>query len=71
MKVLLESVGDNQELTINFLRQLLISQLGHLKDQEIYERVQKQAKGSSLSLTLLTSLEAGAGDYAALLNSDA
>ncbi len=68
MKFMLESVGDDQELTINFMRQLLISQLGYLKDQEIYERVQKQAKGPSLSLKLLTSLETGAADYVALLN---
>ena len=37
---------------------------------EVYDRVQKQARGASLSLKLLTSLETGAADYAALLNPD-
>lgn len=70
MKVLLESISDDDELTINFMRQLLISLYGHLKDYEVYERVQKNARGVILSLQLLTRLETGAADYSSLLNGD-
>lgn len=70
MKALLEAIGEDDELTINFLRQLLISFYGHLKDADVYEQVQKHSKGTSLSLQMLTRLETGAADYAALLNAD-
>ncbi len=68
MKVLLESIGEDEDITINFLRQILISMYGHLREPDVYEVVQRNAKGVTSSLQFMTKLETGAGDYVALLN---
>lgn len=67
MKSLLESV-DDEDITVNFLRQLLISNHGYLREPDVYETVQRNAKGSSSSIQFMTNLETGASDYAAMLN---
>jgi hypothetical protein len=67
MRAILESFEDDV-ITINFLRQMLISLYGHMKESDVYETVASQAKGKSASITFLSALESGASDYAAILN---
>jgi hypothetical protein len=67
MKALLESISD-EDITIVFLRQMLISMYGYLRDSDVYEMVQKNARGVTSSLQFMTNLETGAADYVALLN---
>lgn len=63
----LEAV-DEEDITVNFLRQALICQNGYLKEANVYERVQSSVKGRSSSVKFLTELEVMARDYAALFN---
>jgi hypothetical protein len=69
LRSFLESV-DEEDITMDFLRQMLISLYGHLKKDEVYSTIQSRAKGPTSSLQFLAMMEAGAADYAALLNSD-
>lgn len=68
MKALLESIEEDEDITINFLRQMLISLYGYLREPDVYEKVQGNAKGTTASLQFMTKLENGAGDYIAMLN---
>lgn len=69
MKGMLDSVDDD-DITITFLRQMLISLYGHLRDPDVYETVQSKARGVSSTLSFLGTLESGAADYVAMLNPD-
>ena len=69
MKSLLESIAED-DITMDFLRQMLISLYGHVRKDEVYEKVQSNAKGATSSLQFMAKLEAGAADYAAISNSD-
>jgi hypothetical protein len=68
MKAVLESIEDDEDITINFLRQMLISMYGYLRDSDVYETVQRNAKGVTSSLQFMAKLEIGAADYVAMLN---
>jgi adenylate kinase family enzyme len=70
MKTLLEAIEEDEDITINFLRQMLISMYGYLRESEVYEKVQRNAQGATLSLQFMTRLETGANDYVAMLNSE-
>lgn len=61
---------DEDDITINFLRQALISINGPIRQAEVYEKVQAVAKGVSTSLAFLTELEGLASDYVSLSNPD-
>lgn len=67
MRAVLESFEDD-EITIDFLRQMLISLYGHMRAEDVYATVTRKAKGSQLALAFLAQLETGAADYAAILN---
>jgi hypothetical protein len=67
MKALLESL-DDEDITITFLRQMLVSFYGHLRDHQIYETVQKYAGSPKHAVGFLGSLETVAADYVAILN---
>lgn len=67
IKSLLESLDDD-DITINFLRQMLISLYGYLRQPDVYEIVQRHARGAASTLQFLTKLESGATDYVAMLN---
>lgn len=67
MRAVLESFEDD-EITINFLRQMLISLYGYMRAEDVYETVARRAKGVSQAITFLAQLETGAVDYAAILN---
>lgn len=66
-KSLLESVAD-EDITINFLRQILISMHGYITEADVYETVQGLARGSTSSIQFMTRIEIGAANYAAMLN---
>jgi hypothetical protein len=67
MRAVLESFEDD-DITINFLRQMLVSLYGHIRETDVYDTVVNKAKGSSQSISFLGLLESGASDYAAILN---
>ena len=69
MKSVLESLED-EDITISFLRQILISFYGYLREPDVYEMVQTRARGVTSSLTFLRKLELGASDYVAILSRD-
>jgi Protein of unknown function DUF262/Protein of unknown function (DUF1524) len=67
MRAVLESFED-EDITVNFLRQMLISLYGYMREDDVYEIVTGRARGVSQSIEFLSKLEAGAVDYAAILN---
>lgn len=69
MKAILESI-DEDDITITFLRQVLISLHGYLRESDVYEKVQAKAKGETMAVQFLASLQESAADYTAILNAD-
>lgn len=67
MRAVLESFEDD-DITINYLRQMLVSMYGYIRETDVYDTVVAKAKGSSQSVSFLGLLESGALDYAAILN---
>ena len=67
MRAVLESFED-EDITVNFLRQMLISMHGYMREDDVYEIVTGRARGVTQSLEFLSKLETGAVDYAAILN---
>jgi Protein of unknown function DUF262/Protein of unknown function (DUF1524) len=59
---------DEDDITINFLRQALISMHGVVRENDVYEKVQSITKGVQSSLDFLGSLEAASSDYVAIVN---
>lgn len=68
LRSILESIDDSDEIVIDFLRQMLISMYGHLRESQVYTTVQERAKGVNGAMELLANLEEGSIDYAALRN---
>jgi len=67
MRGALESL-DEEDITVTFLRHALIAMKGHLREPEVYETVQRNAKGSQAAATLLSTLEGLANTYVAIFN---
>lgn len=67
MRAVLESFEDD-DITVNFLRQMLISLYGYMREDDVYEIVTGKAKGVAQAIDFLTKVETGAADYAAILN---
>lgn len=67
MRAVLETL-DEEDATVTFLRHALISIRGFLREPQVYEAVQVQAKGSQAALTFLATAETLAQLYVALLN---
>lgn len=63
----LESLDEN-DITVTFLRQALIAMRGHLKENEVYEEVQRNARGPQTSIQFLTVLENLGSIYTAIFN---
>jgi len=66
----LESL-EEEDITVTFLRHSLIAIRGFLKQQEVYDAVQLQARGPQLSLAFLNMLEGLATSYVAIFNPEA
>jgi Protein of unknown function DUF262/Protein of unknown function (DUF1524) len=67
MRGALESL-EEEDITVTFLRHALIAMRGHLREPEVYEAVQKSAKGSQAAAALLSTLESLANTYVAIFN---
>jgi hypothetical protein len=67
MRGALESL-DEEDITVTFLRHALIAVRGFIREQEVYETVQVQARGAQMSVAFLTTLERLAQAYAAIFN---
>jgi hypothetical protein len=63
----LESL-EEEDITVTFLRHALIAIRGFLRQQEVYDAVQRQAKGPQLSIAFLNILEGLANTYVAIFN---
>ncbi len=67
MKSSLESL-EEEDITVTFLRQAMIAIRGHLRESEVYEKVQERVKGPQSAVQFLTQLEAMAVTYVAIFN---
>lgn len=67
MRNTLESLEED-DITVTFLRQAMTAMRGHLRESEVFERVQQRAKGPTTALQFLSSLEGLAGIYVAIFN---
>jgi hypothetical protein len=63
----LESVGVD-ELVITYLRHLLVSRHGAIRDREVYDKISATVKGSFPAMEFIGDLEKNAATYTALLN---
>ena len=63
----LEAIDDD-EITINFLRHLLISFYGHTKEREVLERVRGKVSGRAPAIEFLDTISGAARDYLAILS---
>lgn len=61
---------EEEDITMTFLRQALISMRGYIRETEVYEQVQSSAKGVQTSLSFLLELESLANDYVAISSPD-
>jgi hypothetical protein len=59
---------EEEDITVTFLRQAMTAMRGHLRESEVFERVQQRAKGPTTALQFLSSLEGLAGIYVAIFN---
>lgn len=66
-RAILESFEDD-DITINFLRQTLVSIYGYIGEKDVYDTVSTRTKGAAQSISFLDLLESYAADYAAVLN---
>ena len=67
MKSSLESL-EEEDITVTFLRQAMIAIRGHLRESEVYEKVQERVKGPQSAAQFLTQLETMATTYVAIFN---
>lgn len=67
MKSSLESL-DEEDITVTFLRQAMIAIRGHLRESEVYEKVQERVKGPQSAVQFLTQLETMGATYVAIFN---
>jgi uncharacterized protein DUF262/uncharacterized protein DUF1524 len=67
MKSSLESL-EEEDITVTFLRQAMIAIRGHLKESDVYEKVQERVKGPQSAVQFLTQLENMAAIYVAIFN---
>jgi hypothetical protein len=68
MRGALESASDDAEITINFLRHALIVQRGHLREADVYDRVQEIVRSEPAAVTFAATLETLANLYVATFN---
>jgi hypothetical protein len=67
MKSSLESL-EEEDITVTFLRQAMIAIRGHVKESDVYEKVQERVKGPQSAVQFLTQLENMAAVYVAIFN---
>lgn len=60
--------GYDEDVTVIFLRHVLIAMRGHTRESEVFDETEKISRGESKSLTFLDSLEKLANTYVAIIN---
>ncbi len=68
MRGALESASDDPDITITFLRHALIVQGGHLREVDVYTRVQEIVKSEPAAVTFASTIEMLANTYVATTN---
>lgn len=68
MRGALESASEDADITINFLRHALMVQRGHLREADVYDRVQDIVKSEPAAVTFASMLETLANIYVATFN---
>lgn len=61
---------DEEDITINFLRQALTSMHGVVRQTDVFEKVQSIAVGAQSSLNFLNELERASNDYVSIVTPD-
>jgi hypothetical protein len=69
MRAALESLGE-EDITVTFLRHALIVQLGHIREAEVYSKVQATATAQHSAVTFANELDNLAAAYVATFNSE-
>lgn len=70
MRGTLESISDDEDLTIIFLRHVITVIWGFVREKEVYEAVQRRTIAEGPSVTFASQLEDLASWYVAIQNSD-
>lgn len=60
--------GYDDDITVIFLRHILIAMRGHTRESEVFDETEKIARGASKSLAFLDNLEKLANTYVAITN---
>lgn len=71
MRGTLEALGDDDVSTVTFLRHALILKRGYLREKDLYDNAQIEAKSPGTAISLLETFEQLAGNYIALFNPEA
>ena len=67
MRGTLESLGD-ENLTVDFLRHVLIAKRGHTREAQVFDTVQRGVRGKQQAVRFAAELEALATTYVAIFN---
>jgi hypothetical protein len=59
---------DDEDIAVTFFRHALIAIRGYMREVEVYDAVQSQAKGTQTAITFITTLELLSVQYVALFN---
>jgi hypothetical protein len=70
MRALVESIGDGDELLMEFVRWSCCVLYGITREKEVFDRIVEHAQGPTNAIKVLRSLERLANDCAALFNPD-
>ena len=66
----LDPLQDEEDITVKFLRHALIAIQGPITKEQVYDVIQKRAKGTTPAVTFLRQIESLAGVYTATFFSD-
>src|SRR5437763_16791004 len=70
MKSALESVSDDDEITLDFLRAVCCIMFGHTTKKDIMARIRENALNKTEAIKILTLFEELSKDFAAIRNPD-
>lgn len=68
MRGALESASDDSDITITFLRHALIVQESHLRDADVFDKVQEMVKSEQTAVTFASTIESLSNVYVATFN---
>ena len=68
MRGIIESIGDKDDLIIEYVRWACCVLYGMTREKEIFDRISEKSRGPSNAIGMVSALEEMANDYAALFN---